>query len=441
MARKVFLSVLGTGFYDKYNYGIGEFCTNSPTRFIQTATMEFLGVKEWNKNDAIYILMTQNSRKDNWETSESGTRLKKGATEAEVYKGLSDEIKAMELPCINDIDISIPDGQNEDEMWQIFDKLFSIIEDEDELYVDLTHSFRYIPMLMMVFCNYAKFLKHITVKSITYGNIFNKREDGAATINDITPLSILQDWTSAADIFLSTGNVDKISKIYLPEIRNRLRLSEGGDTDAKALNSFINKITTIVKDIKSCQGKSLIEANNIKNFKESLQAIENIDKPQPFRPILESIEQSFSSFDTEENIKNGIASAKWCADNGLYQQAVTLLQESLISHVCRMVNLDWKVLTNRELISGAIHIKARGINEENWKIPNEMENGKAIIIKVIGLPQIEDISNKFGLLADLRNEFNHAAMLDKNQFSADNLIKKITDLTEEFYHLTYSKTL
>lgn len=49
----------------------------------------------------------------------------------------------------------IPNGKNEEEMWEIFETLFDKIEEEDELYIDLTHRFRYIPMLVMIFPNYA----------------------------------------------------------------------------------------------------------------------------------------------------------------------------------------------------------------------------------------------------------------------------------------------
>ena len=442
MARKVFLSVLGTGFYDKYKYGIGDFCSETHTRFIQISTMEYLGVKEWNKDDAVYILMTDRARTENWETSETKMRKFKG-NPPEEYLGLAEELENMHLSVSNKIDQDIPDGNNEEEMWKIFEKLYELIEDEDELYVDLTHSFRYIPMLMMVFCNYAKFLKRIVVKSITYGNIFSRHNDkeNTATINDITSLSVLQDWTAASDEFISTGNVDKLSNIYLPELNKRIGDSKGEDKEAKALKAFINEINKTIKDIQTCQGKTLIEANNLKSLKKSIYRIKNIDKRQPFIPLFEQIEKSFVSFDTDNNIKNGITAAKWCLENGLYQQAVTLLQESLISYICINTDIDWQILKNRELVSCAIHIKVKRItDEDNWKVPQGVENGKQIIKKILHLPQIEGISKNFGLLTDLRNQFNHAAMLRTNQFSAEKLVQKIVSLTSLYYNETFLET-
>jgi CRISPR-associated protein (cas_TM1812). len=64
MARKVFISVLGTGFYGscKYNEVSNKF-ESSDTRFIQTATLEYLSAKEWQDDDLILILLTKQSRK------------------------------------------------------------------------------------------------------------------------------------------------------------------------------------------------------------------------------------------------------------------------------------------------------------------------------------------------------------------------------------------
>ena len=77
MARKVFLSVLGAGFYDKCKYSKERECfCSSETRFIQVATLECLKANDWNEGDAVYVLLTEKARKLNWLTSESGKRKK-----------------------------------------------------------------------------------------------------------------------------------------------------------------------------------------------------------------------------------------------------------------------------------------------------------------------------------------------------------------------------
>lgn len=56
--RKVFVSVLGTGFYEVCRYE-----GSKPTRFIQQATLEWLKAEEWTENDRILIFTTEASKK------------------------------------------------------------------------------------------------------------------------------------------------------------------------------------------------------------------------------------------------------------------------------------------------------------------------------------------------------------------------------------------
>lgn len=450
MARKVFLSVLGAGFYDKCKYSKERECfCSSETRFIQVATLECLKANDWNEGDAVYVLLTEKARKLNWLTSESGKRKKFPDGPEEDYKGLEDELKKMDLKVGNKIDQDIPNGSDEDQMWDIFKVLFDLIEDGDELYVDLTHSFRYIPMLMMVFCNYAKFLKNIQVKSITYGN-YEERYDGIAPIVDITVLSVLQDWTAAADEFLSTGNVNKLSRLYMPQIHERLRYSSGSDEEAQLLKSFVKNLNSLVNELKLCQGKRLIEACTINDTKQSIDEIEQVEKPKPFEPLLNEIKKSVQAFDNQNNVKNGIAAAKWCSDNGLYQQAATLLQESVVSMVCELIGLDWQKEIKRKYVNNAFNIladKKKTNNKNQWDIPSDSEcdeeERKRIIEQIISLKEVQDLVKDFSTLTAYRNKINHGTMLEgQGQFrNVDTIADDIKNLTERIYNLTYCTSL
>ena len=209
MNRKVFISVLGTGFYSSCSYVKGDFIS-SETRFVQQATMEYVDIAHWGVDDAVFILLTDGSRKNNWDM-EITSRKNFRTNEVESYKSLQAVLKEMNLPCLVH-DISIPDGKNEEEMWQIFTKLFDVLDSGDELYFDLTHSFRYLPMLILVFGNYAKFLKDTTVKHISYGN-YEARDllMNQAPIIDLLPLVALQEWTFAAANFKNFGEMGDLT--------------------------------------------------------------------------------------------------------------------------------------------------------------------------------------------------------------------------------------
>ena len=204
MARKVFISILGTGFYDACKYAKDSFIS-SETRFIQQATLEYLKVnRNWTTRnsdgdiiDRIVILLTEGARETNWDKGII-KRLNRKTGQEESYKGLEQVLSDMKLPCPVET-LSIPDGKSEEEMWEIFNLVYEKLKPNDELYFDLTHSFRYLPMLVLVLGNYAKFLKNVSVKHISYGNYEARDTDtNEAPLMDILPLTILQDWTFAA---------------------------------------------------------------------------------------------------------------------------------------------------------------------------------------------------------------------------------------------------
>ncbi len=69
MARKVFISILGTGFYTKCKY-ISEDFVSSNTRFAQQAILEYNNAKNWNSEDKVIFFLTDDARKTNWDINE-----------------------------------------------------------------------------------------------------------------------------------------------------------------------------------------------------------------------------------------------------------------------------------------------------------------------------------------------------------------------------------
>lgn len=192
--RKVFVSVLGTGFYEVCRYE-----GSKPTRFIQQATLEWLKAEEWTENDRILIFTTEASKKQNWNVN--GKRAKfNGMPEVE-YVGLKCVLDNMNLAAKVEA-VDIPEGKNEQEMWNVFGRIYDKLENNDLLYFDLTHAFRYLPMLVLVLGQYARHLKKVTIKSVTYGNYEARGGNSdVAPIADLMPLVTLLDYTQAAADF------------------------------------------------------------------------------------------------------------------------------------------------------------------------------------------------------------------------------------------------
>lgn len=434
MARKVFISVLGFSNYGQCSY-VKDGYKSSSVRFIQEATLDYLCQQsEWTVNDTAYILLTNGAEKANWYDDGHKDR-----DTGEIIKceGLCSRLKKMSLPfAINTIK-NLPDGNTEEEIWEIFERVFNELQDGDELYFDLTHGFRYLPMLVMVLINYSKFLKNTSIKSITYGNYESRnRETNEAPIIDMLPLSALQDWTYAAGQFLDSGNVDKLQFLCDKELKPILRNAQGSNKDATNLRTFVKYLNEVIGERQTCRGISIIKSDNFKKLKEASYKLDSTII-KPLNPIFDKIKQSMAFFDEEENVRNGFSAAVWCYQNGLLQQSATILQEFVITYICARHGIRIDDESKRDWVTSAFTIKFKNIVKSEWKLSQDDA------IRIVQIEYIEKILNDdlflcpefvnaFNNLSEVRNDYNHSGMRSKrmplNPQKIKENIKKCIDI-------------
>jgi CRISPR-associated DxTHG motif protein len=123
------------------------------------------------EEDRVVIFTTEKAFQANW--LDNGHIDQKTGTPKK-RNGLEQCIAALGLKC-EVVNTSIPDGRNEMEIWKLFRIFEKQIPSDSEVYVDITHSFRSLPMLAMVALNYAKITKKI---SIGYRHTPQCRGDG-----------------------------------------------------------------------------------------------------------------------------------------------------------------------------------------------------------------------------------------------------------------------
>lgn len=441
MARRVFISVLGTGFYRHCIYGE----TGFKTRFIQVATLLNIKANEWSNDDVGLLLLTDFARSTNWEMPDN-KRENPITKTIEDYRGLKHEIDAMNLPFAVK-DLPIPNGKNEEEMWTIFTTLYDALQEGDELYIDLTHAFRYLPMLVLVLTNYAKFLKGVTVKSLTYGN-YEARDGDNAPIVDLLPIAALQDWTNAAASFIQDGDAAHLAQMTMTELKPILRDRTRDDLkSAQMLRVLVGNLEKVTSEMLTCRGLSIENSESIKALKKNLNQLQEVII-KPIKPIIDKVKDEFVDFNEEPDVENGFNAAKWCIHHGLYQQATTILQESVVSFFCKryeaLVNCD-QLEDSRNIISTAFNILAQGIAEENWRLRDDanlpklrqvieaFETDRDIYLVQLQGDKQEHISASYRALSDLRNDINHNGM--RNNPLKPLAIKR---KTEEFYNRIYS---
>lgn len=107
-------------------------------------------------------------------------------------------------------------------------QLNQLLSTGDELIVDVTHSFRSLPITIMNLLLYLRNVssKNIKISHIYYGMIEMSKEYGYAPIVDLKKILKLNDWIVGAMAFKQYGNAYQIAGLIQQEdtdVTNRLK--------------------------------------------------------------------------------------------------------------------------------------------------------------------------------------------------------------------------
>lgn len=409
MPRKLFISFLGTSFYENCVY-YDQKHSYSPTKYIQLATLEQIGASQWASTDTIRIFTTQRAFKLNWDASDS-QRFNSKTNQAEPYLRLGQLIADRQFAA--DVRyVVIPDGNNEAEIWEIFDTVFREIQPNDELYIDLTHAFRFQPMLMLVLSNYAKFLKNITVKHLSYGNWEartkntenNDTTPPRAPIIDLLPLTQLQDWTTAAAEFLNDGRADRIRALSLD-------LTKPLNNSNASIQAFTDALVEFTTERQYCRGDLISTGKAVSDIADAADNLQQFPSNiAPLFPLLNYIRENTTHHSTP--LERILDAVDWCCSMMLYQQAATLLQEGIVSFFCERYNLGLNA-NERGLVNSAFEIDANTIRREDWIV--KKPDFIPILETLVADKDIQSLASMFQSLKELRNTFNHAGFRPKEE--------------------------
>lgn len=415
---KKFISILGTGNYLNTKYYWKDKTKYVVTNFIQEATLKLI-CNDFDKQDQCLIFVTPQSYEKNWIENPQGKS----------YKGLTSVLSEcnFEVKCIK-----IPEGNNEEEIWKIFQIIYETIEENDKLYVDITHSFRSLPMLLLVLLNYLTVLKNINVQSLTYGNWEGRDNDNFSPIIDLLPIIELQKWTIAANNFIKYGNAKMLVELTQKEIKPVLKETQGKDQAASDLRDFSKQLKVLSEILTTVRGKELLNNHIPSDIKKILSKINNNQiLIAQLNPIVQKIEEKISEFSTDP-MKRFYNAAKWCYGHEMYQQAYSFLFEGFITQICLENNLDAVIYQHRALVTSAIKIIIENIPEEKWN--EECRNNKETVYKIIdsmkNMKQ-SDIIKYMSTIQDLRNDFMHAG-LRENSSNAKKLIETLDNFFEKY---------
>jgi CRISPR-associated Csx2 family protein len=404
MPRKIFISFLGNTNYSKCTYfAMQEQVTD--IRFVQEATIQLY----CEDCDQYLFFLTEDAEQKNWRDDGHKTRdgdvIRQDGLSTRLKKlGVSDKVQAVR---------ELPLGVTEAEIWSIFDLIFDKIENQDIVYIDITHALRSIPMLLLSLIHYAKFLKQIEVAGIYYGVYEPSIQPARFPILDITAFSQLQDWTSAANAFIRFGSGDALAELA----------TKSGQADmGEALLNFCRNISA-VRFLDIYEDKS---ASFIRKTLQETGVPDNV----PLKPILAEVENKLEVF-KENAVSNGLEAVGWCLEHDLIQQGLTILFEYAQTQVlCDLGETDWKSQKKRDLISWALSIKKIDNIKDKYESGELADELMELAQKAFLLPYKKEITKVYMSLGiGTRHDMNHAGIRDKPK-SADELRKSL----EKNYH-------
>jgi CRISPR-associated DxTHG motif protein len=438
MAR-AFMSFLGTSEYVDCRYKLDEE-TGSLVKYVQE---DIVGrfCRDWTGEDQIRIYTTVEAETANW--NDDGHRAH-GTGEIIPGTGLGSRLKETACTAADIRRIPVPKGNSEEEIWSIFEILFDSIRQGETVIFDITHSLRSLPMLCMVLIGYAKVLKEITVGGIYYGafeilgNVRDVRQmdpdERVAPMFDLTAFAQLMDWTQATRNFIRNGIAEDFCRLVEGQINPVLARTKGKDKPAQELKALAKGIHKISQNLLVNRGAEIVqfEYARLGGILDSLRSRDLFIKPMG--PLLEVISRKIAPFADNDTL-NGFRAVEWCLEHGLHQQAITMLQETFLTHVLSKNGRDWGVRSHRLAAATALARAANPlIRDAGDGGPSRTSEQKALEDTLMKDPLVQEFAPFFDALSKIRNDVNHGGYLTEESNKSrpsETIISKIL-LDHEF---------
>lgn len=409
---KTLISFLGTNDYLECLYRLdNDSKSEYPVKYIQE-DMAMRFCKGWTSDDNIKIFTTRKALKMNWRDN---GHIERQTKKTIPNQGLAHRLQNIDTNAIIS-QINIPDGNSEAEIWDIFEIVYNSLGENEEIIFDITHGFRSIPMLFMALMGYARLLKNIAVDGIYYGAFemlgdFQtvKAMDMAkriAPVFDLTSFAHILEWTEATQSFVKNGSAKEFARLAGTRIGPMLKASKGKDQTAKTMGQITRAVEQISKNILMNRGREIVQYD-YEWLKQSILDLDTGDVTiKPLVPLIDKAEKKIEKF-MKDDVLNGLHAVEWAMDHDLYPQAITMLQESLISLILSDEELDWGKQSNRDAVSSAI--KLFSMKNEEIKVKKGLD--QELVKHLLSNAAVEQLYDIFESLRGLRNDVSHGGFI------------------------------
>jgi CRISPR-associated Csx2 family protein len=238
--------------------------------------------------------------------------------------------------------ILIKYGLDQDELWENFDRIFQIVEmlqPGDEIYIDITHSFRSLSLFLFLTITFIRDLaseKQIKIAGVYYGMLDVSRELNYTPVVDLKPLFDMTSWIKGAYSLQSYGDGYLIAELLKSQDESQLA------NQIEQLSQSLN--INSVNDIKQ-KSSTLRKSLQTQVARTPFKYIKN---------ILENFVRKFSRSSVNES-EYQLELAGWYFDNHRYSTGYITLAESIITYLCEMKGKNIRSEKDRKEMKDYLH--------------------------------------------------------------------------------------
>ena len=409
---------------------------------IQTQTQTNEGavrylIEEGETPDCILALCSERVRKEAKEMPDGSTR-----TTLEYFR--DSFLPKVHIPAERLVVIEVPDSMDDEKkQFQAISQLLEKINEGDTLSIDLSGGMRDTAMLLVTAARCMRDLRDVQTRRVICAELNNNEP----VVRDRTQLYGLFDFVTAMDQFFSTGTAQKLENYLRSE----------GEKDP-VLHALLTRINQFSEDLALCRVRKLND--DLNQIDQALK--ETPEKSQNLTDLFFQMLKDRFSTEFAELLSSGEkalpALVSWCADHGMYQQALTLLCEQMPEYVCQHLFVQptpkgWDYLADQKQNKGkpwvyplfhfhfcrlALLQKGRwkevcttnlcltkskddaggnmlfrvANDEEMHKYLNRVLGSDQLVIDPAIRPQLEQAALHYQYVMQYRNQINHASAND-----------------------------
>ncbi|MGE9291855.1 MAG: TM1812 family CRISPR-associated protein [Puniceicoccales bacterium] len=339
----------------------------------------------------------------------------------------------------------IPETGEEEGYWQIFETIRDLSRPNEVIWLDITHSFRYLPMLGFATCQYLQTIRGIEIGKIVYGAAEKlgkidsvPEKDRIVPIQDLTPFLTVNQWTMALDDFNRNGSAQQIHDLVRQKTLPIKKETRGKDESANALDFLARNLLEWSEDIYTVRGPAIQQSKLGERIPEQVNQIRPELVPA-LQPEFRKMERLFGQL-KEGHVSNLFFAADWCREKGLVQQGWTFLQEGLITYFEESWQVDFENVgirqrDHRKWATSLLAVSAKSEPPENWDKPLSQNLAFAKQLHATIPPCV---SEEYRELIKSRNDINHCGFTSNSARASKlikNLCRSLENLRRELPHL------